>query len=471
MQRGVLIATGTGNNGGDGWVVARTLHRLGIPVWVASVTGARSPLSADAARLALADGVRPVSPDGPWPTVGLVVDALLGTGARGVPRPPVAALLERLADLSVPIVAVDGPTGLDLRTGVVHGAPAVALSVTVGGVRRGHLLARDEAGDIVVVDIGHPPPDPAWPELMTDVTAAGALPRFRADFHKGDRGRLVIVGGAAGMAGAARMAARAAFATGAGLVHVVAPEETVAVLQAAEPDVQTVVQAFDAAPTEATRELIGRASAVVLGPGLGREPGRRDLAREIVSLAPKLVLDADGLIAFQGAVPQLASLLAGRPAVLTPHPGEFRALWPELAAGAELDPWEAAGAAAATLGAGTTVLLKGVPTVVATSGRAATTVAAGNPGLATGGSGDLLSGIIAALLAQGLEPHSAAGVAAQALGRAAELAARRHTARAMRPVDVVHALPDLWREWELINRSPGAPHPPVLLELAAPARV
>jgi ADP-dependent NAD(P)H-hydrate dehydratase / NAD(P)H-hydrate epimerase len=470
-ERGVLVAAGSGNNGGDGWVAARALHRSGVAVWVASLRSGRSPLCADAARLALADGVREVSPDGPWPTVGLVVDALLGTGARGAPRPPVATLLERLADLSVPIIAVDGPTGLDLATGVVHGAPAVTLSVTFGGVRRGHLLARDEAGDIVVADIGHPASDPAWPALMTDGAAAAQLPRFRADFHKGDRGRIVIIGGAAGMAGAARMAARAAFATGAGLVHVAAPAETTALLQAAEPDVQTLTHAFDGAPNGALTELLDRADAVVIGPGLGREPGRRDFVRQAIERSRRIVLDADGLIAFQGAAAALGPLAGGRQLILTPHPGEFRALWPELAATAELDPWGAADSAAALVGADATVLLKGVPSVIATVGHGAMTVAAGNPGLATGGSGDLLSGIIATLLAQGLDAHFAASIGAHALGRAAELAARRHTARAMRPVDVVQALPDLWREWDLVRRAPRAPQPPMLLELAAPERV
>lgn len=469
--RGVLVAAGTGNNGGDGWVAARSLRRSGIAVWVASLAGSRSALCADAARLALADGVREVSPDGPWPTVGLVVDALLGTGAHGAPRPPVGTLLERIVDLGVPIIAVDGPTGVDLATGVVHGAPAVTLSVTFGGVRRGHLLARDEAGDIVVVDIGHPAPDPAWPALMTDATAAGEFPMLRADFHKGDRGRIVIVGGAAGMAGAARMAARAAFATGAGLVHVAAPAETTALLQAAEPDVQTLVQSFDQAPGEALRELLGRADVVVIGPGLGRDSGRRDFVRQVIEAARRVVIDADGLIAFQGAADMLGPLARGRQLVLTPHPGEFRALWPALAVTAELDPWGAAGSAADFLGPDAALLLKGVPSVIATAGRGPTTVAAGNPGLATGGSGDLLSGIAAALLAQALSAHSAASVAAHALGRAAEIAARRHTARAMRPVDVVHALPDLWREWDAVNRSPRASAPPVLLELAAPQRI
>jgi NAD(P)H-hydrate epimerase len=467
--RGVLVAAGTGNNGGDGWVAARALHRAGLAVWVASVPGKRSPLCADAARLATADGVREVPADGPWPSVGLAIDALLGTGARGAPRPPVAGLLERVADLAVPIVAVDGPTGLDLGTGVVHGAPAVALSITFGGARRGHLIARDEVGDIVVADIGHPPPAPGWPTLMTDPAAAAQLPRFQARFHKGNRGRIVIVGGAPGMAGAARMAARAAFATGAGLVHVAAPPDTIAAVQAAEPDVQTLSQSFDAAPTAELATLLDRADAVILGPGLGRNDARRALVAAVIAASHALVLDADGLIAMQGRLDTLRALSAGRSLVLTPHPGEFRALFPAQAGGIEVDPWAAAEAAAQEVGC--TVLLKGVPTVIASPGHSSITVAAGNPGLASGGSGDLLSGIIGALMGQGLDPHAAAATGAQALGRGADIAARRHTARSMRPVDVVAALPDLWREWELITRSPRSPRPPVLLELAAPEHV
>src|SRR5918992_2883534 len=130
LRRGVLIAAGLGNNGGDGWVVARTLHRLDVPVWVASLAGEGSMLRRRMATLARAEGVREVAPDGPWPTVGLVVDALLGTGASGPPRAPVAALLGRVLDLELPVVAVDGPTGVDLLTGIVHGHPRADLTIT-----------------------------------------------------------------------------------------------------------------------------------------------------------------------------------------------------------------------------------------------------------------------------------------------------------------------------------------------------
>ncbi|MDH5316356.1 MAG: NAD(P)H-hydrate epimerase, partial [Gemmatimonadota bacterium] len=206
VRQGVLVACGAGNNGGDGWVVARTLHRLGVSVWVAAVPSARpSALCDRMAGLARADGVREVAPDGPWPAVGLLVDAILGTGARGAPHGGAAALMERLADLALPLVAVDGPTGLDLLDGVQHGPLRAALTVTFGGYRRGHLLARDEVGDTVAADIGFPEPDPAWPVLLTDATARSMVPPLRAAAHKGERGRIVIVGGSPGMTGAARI--------------------------------------------------------------------------------------------------------------------------------------------------------------------------------------------------------------------------------------------------------------------------
>lgn len=469
LSQGVLVAAGLGNNGGDGWVLARALHRLDVPVWVAALDGNESPLRRRMAAVARADGVREVAPDGPWPSVGLAVDALLGTGASGPPRPPVAALLDRIGDLAVPVVAVDGPTGLDLLTGVVHGTPRADLTVTFGGVRRGHLLARDEIGDLVVADIGHPPLADSAPLLLTDPEAADLLPRLAADAHKDTRGRVVIVGGMPAMAGALRMAGRAAFAAGAGLVHVVAPAETIAAVRSAEPDLQTLAHEFDGPVSSDLADLLARADAVVVGPGLGRADGRRAFTTAVVEQARAAVLDADALTVFQGAVDQLCGLAGGRPLVLTPHPGEFRTLFPEHAGRREVDPWAAAEAAAARSGA--VVLLKGVPTVVARSDRPSMTIAAGNPGLATGGSGDVLSGIVATALAQGLDPLLAAALGAHALGRAADLGARRVTARALRPMDVVASLADLWREWGVLRDARPVPRPPVLLDLPHPQSV
>jgi NAD(P)H-hydrate epimerase len=271
------------------------------------------------------------------------------------------------------------------------------------------------------------------------------------------------------MTGALRMAARAAFAAGAGLVHAVGPPDTVAALTQAEPDLQTFAQPFDQEPSPALLDLIARADALAVGPGLGRDPGRRALVTALVTVARSAVLDADALVAFAGAVPELAALARGRSLVLTPHPGEFRALFPSLAATRELDPWGAAQGAAESSGA--TVLLKGVPTVIGHRAGALLTIAAGNPGLATGGSGDVLTGLISTGLAQGLEPAIAAALGAQALGRAADLAARRHTARSLRPMDVVSGLPDLWREWEILRESPPAARPPIIQELPRPQTI
>jgi NAD(P)H-hydrate epimerase len=468
-RQGVLVAAGTGHNGGDGWVMARALARLGVPVTVASLAGDAAALTAHVAALARAEGVREVAPDGPWPNVGLVVDAILGTGAKGAPRAAAAALLERALDLPVPVVAVDGPTGVDLETGVVHGVPRADRTLTFGGFRRGHLLARDEVGEVVVVDIGHPPAEAGWPRFVSDADAAAWLPALHAADHKGDRGRVVVVGGEVGMTGAARLAGRAAFAAGAGLVHVAAPEASAAAIREADPDLQTLAHDLGGAPSAALLELVERADVLVAGPGLGRGEGRAAFVLALLAHARRAVLDADALVALQGRVDELAAVARGRTVVLTPHAGEFRTLFPELSSSRETDPWDAAGQAARRVGI--TLLLKGVPTVVAHEGRAPLTLAAGNPGLATGGSGDVLSGILGAVLAREADGQRAAAVAAQSLGRAADLAARRVTARAMRPADVVAALPDLWREWAVRARIGTSWEPPVLARLPAPRTV
>lgn len=468
---GVLVAAGPGNNGGDGWVLARALHRLEVPVFVAPAPGDRSPLNQQMASLAIAEGVRSVEPDGPWPQAQLAVDALLGTGARGALRPPVQALVDRLNDLGVPILAMDGPTGVDLATGASHGvAVRASWSVTFGGFRRGHLLAREECGEVIVVDIGHPGADPAWPVLWTEAEAARTPLRFGVRDHKGTRGRVIVVGGDAGMTGALRLACRAAFAAGAGLVHAVAPAASVETLRGAEPDLQTLSHEFSTPLSPALQALLGQADAVVLGPGLGRAAGRREFVAAVAaaSAPAPLVLDADALNAFAEAGPALAGLTAGRAALLTPHAGEFRRLFPALGEGLEADPWSAAAGAASASGAA--VLLKGVPTVVAAPAAAPLTVAAGNPGLATGGSGDLLSGLAGTFLAQSQPAATAGALAALALGRGAEVAARRVSARAMRPMDVLAALPDLWRAWEIRRRTPVAVEPPVLARLEQPQR-
>jgi NAD(P)H-hydrate epimerase len=299
-----------------------------------------------------------------------------------------------------------------------------------------------------------------------DEEAARQLPRLHAGFHKGDRGRVVVIGGHPGMSGAIRMAGRAAFGAGVGLVHAVAPPETISALVVAEPDLQTVSHPLALPLAPELESLLSRADAVVIGPGLGRAEGGAAFVLDVLARSRSAVVDADALVVLQGRVPNLADLARTRRIVLTPHHGEFRALFPEHARQQESDPWSSAESAAAQ--SGCTVLLKGVPTIIARKGSASVTVAAGNPGLATGGSGDLLSGLIGAFLAAGLEPEIAAALGAQSLGRAADIAARRTSARTVRPMDVIAALPDLWRTWEVVRMAPRPPRYPVVLELDAP---
>jgi len=459
LQGGVLIAAGAGNNGGDGWVMARALHAARVPVWVAPLDP-KTDDAIDNRALARVDGVRELAREEAWPQAAIAVDALLGTGAAGPIKGDVLALGERLAAYGAPILAVDGPTGLDLTSGEAHGPVRAQITVTFGGPRRGHLLAREWCGKVVIVDIGLPPVDPAWPVLVTDAWAAARLPRLQPTMHKGDRGRVTVVGGAEGMTGAALHAARAALAAGAGLVKLIAGKEAIAAARASLPDVLTVESAFGPELEPAALEALEWADAVVLGPGLGREASReRFLAAALGRRAVPTVLDADALHMVK---PETLSP-SSRPLVLTPHVGEFRALVGDaLADQAANDRWGAAAKAASKLKA--TVLLKGVPTVIADLRGPVHVVASGNPGLATGGSGDLLAGFVGAFLARGMAPAEAAALGAHALGRAADLGARQWTARSLRPADVLAALPDVWRAWRDVKPA----LPPVLAALEAP---
>jgi NAD(P)H-hydrate epimerase len=455
VTRGALVVAGAGNNGGDGWVLARALHASGVPVWVAGLDP-KTDDAIDNRALARVDGVRELGREEPWPVAAVVVDALLGTGAAGPARGEVLALAQRVVAYGAPAVAIDGPTGLDLSSGEAHGPIRARISITFGGVRRGHLLAREWCGRVVVVDIGLPPPDAAWPLLVTDGWAGARLPRLTPTMHKGDRGRVTVVGGSAGMTGAALHAARAALAAGAGLVKLVAAPETVAAARSSLPDVLTVESALGPELEPAVADALDWADALVVGPGLGREAARGAFLQAVLARRPvPTVVDADALMLFQGE--------AARPIVFTPHLGEFRALFgDQLADAAANDRWAAATKAAQKVRG--TVLLKGVPSVIADLRGPVHVVASGNPGLATGGSGDLLAGFIGAFLARGGAPPEAAALGAHALGRAAEHGARQWTARSLRPADVLAALPDIWRAWA--ETKPCAP--PVVGQLESP---
>jgi len=431
------------------------------------IGGKRSPDCAANRALALASGVELLDPEDTWPPAAVVVDALLGTGASGAPRGPLGALARRVAASEVPVVAVDGPTGLDLSSGEAHDPVPASVTVTFGGLRRGHLLGRRWCGKIVVLEIGFPSPDRSWPRFVDDRLAASWLPGFEVAMHKGDRGRVLVVGGSEGMAGAVLHAGSAALEAGAGLVKLAAAPATVAASQAALPDALCVATALGPSLEPELERALEWADAVIIGPGLGRGPMRARFVAALLEAAKKpVVLDADAL---QVGLEPLR--LGDSPRVLTPHAGEFGAAFPELAGCLAKDRFEAARSAAAALAEGkardAVVLLKGVPTVVAASEGSSYVVASGNPALATGGSGDLLAGFIGAFLARGVGPLEAAALGAQVLGRAADLAASQLTVRATRPADVLAALAELWRRWADLP----VPLPPVLVELDPPALI
>jgi ADP-dependent NAD(P)H-hydrate dehydratase / NAD(P)H-hydrate epimerase len=453
--RGTVVVAGAGNNGGDGWVLARALHAAGLPVWVLGMDP-KTDDAIDTRTLARLDGVPELAQTEPWPAAAVGVDALLGTGAGGPLRGDVLAAAERLAGSGLPVLALDGPTGLDLTSGEAHGPVRAALTLTFGGLRRGHLLGRGWCGRLMVLDIGFPPPDPGLPLVVTDAWAGGRLPKLAPSMHKGDRGHVTVVGGGSGMSGAALHASRAALAAGAGLVKLVAAPETLEAARSSLPDVLTVESGLGPTLEPAVAEALEWADALVIGPGLGRGEKRgRFLAAALARRGLPTVVDADALHLYDGK--------AERPLLFTPHLGEFRALvGDQLADAAANDRWAATTQAAQKLRG--CVLLKGVPTIIADIRGPALVAASGNPGLATGGSGDLLSGFIGAFLARGLPAQEAAALGAHALGRAAELGARAWTARSLRPADVLASLPDVWRTWS----APQPYGPPVLTVLEPP---
>ena len=466
LSLGVLVACGTGNTGGDGFVAACALAAQGVVVTAVALPGDPAPDCLENRILATMHGVRVIGPDDDWGGCGVALDALLGTGAKGAPRGAAAGAIERLMRLAVPVVAVDGPSGLDLSTGEVH-APCVraSTSVTFGGFRRGHLLQRTVCGQVLVAEIGFPPPHPSWPSAVTDAWLREVLPPFSAEMYKGDRGRVAVVGGSEGMAGAVIFAAKAAARSGAGLVKIAAHEATVRAAQANNPDLMTVTTGLEAPLEGPLLEALEWADVVVLGPGLGRGPARDRFVRDVLAASRKAVLvDADGLMAFRGAAQELGGLLAGRHALLTPHRGEFAVLFPDLAERTRRDPFSAATEAADRIGAG--VLLKGVPTVVGSPGVPPLVSAAGNPGLATGGTGDVLSGMAASWLARGAPPQIAGAAAAHVHGRAAESLAQHRSVRTLRPDDLLSVLSPLWRE---LAEKEVKVDPPFIARLEPPA--
>ena len=348
----------------------------------------------------------------------VVVDGILGTGVTGAPRRPQGLLIERLNSFGLPVAAVDGPSGADFSTGAVAGACVHAtLTVALGWPNLGLLRnpARDYCGRIECVEIGFPPPrSPMGARAITARWVASTLiPRLR-DAHKGRAGYLAMLAGQEGMAGAAVLGARAALRGGVGILKVIGDPANREVLQRTCPGAIFVSWA----DANASLEAVQWAGALAIGPGLGRTAERRRLVEQVLGSrgARPVVLDADGLSLFEGEMKGLATLLAPTD-VVTPHPGELARLTGAALGDILGDPPAAAREAADELGC--TVLLKGSPSWVAESGRPLRVSTTGGPEVASGGTGDVVTGLIGAYLAAGMAPGDAAAAALWLTGVAA----------------------------------------------------
>ncbi len=476
LANGVLVLTGPGNNGGDGWCVASALHACGIAVRVVECAAPRTTDSIAERAHAIASGVPvddlgaaiPANADDAANALHsggerIIVDALLGTGFRaGTPlRGALAsavAALKVMAARGARVVALDVPSGLDAGTGQSEGAAPCALTLTFGTIKRGQLVARELCGAIVALDIGlGPHAAAAGATRIADVAwFRDHLPPIPASAHKGTRRKVVIIGGAEGMAGAAMLAARGALRSGAGMVKCLVAPQSLGALQAGEPAV--LAGSWPTSDAEAVEHIASWADAVLIGPGLGRAHARDLVERVLRVFGGPVVLDADALNAFAGDAAALQQLVGARSALLTPHLVEFGRLSGLPVADVLAHRFHAPSELARSTGAA--VLLKGVPTIVSAVDATTIVVAEGTPMLATGGAGDVLGGIAVVLLAQTGDAMHAGAVAAFAHGRAAALVSARQV-RGYTLDDVVHALPDVWGVARSIAR------PPVLFELPA----
>jgi len=417
----IAVWCGPGNNGGDGFVAARQLRGLGYDVSVA-LLGERAALKGEAAAMAerYSGSIAPLTPSA-LEGAQVIVDALFGAGLTRPLAGAAAAAVEWMNGSGASVLAVDVPSGLDGTTGAAAG-PVVRAQRTVTFFRRkpGHLLlpGREYCGAVRVADIGIPASVLAEIGVRTWANAPGlwldAFPRPRLEGHKYDRGHALVVSGPLAHTGAARMGARGALRTGAGLVTVASPPGALAVNAAHLTAI--MLMPFEGAGGLAQILSDRRKNAVLLGPALGVGAATRDLVAAALASGAAVVLDADALTSFEGEAPRLArAIRAGsRPVVVTPHEGEFRRLFPALTSGSKL---ERARAAAAESGA--VVILKGADTVIAApDGRAAINENS-PPWLATAGAGDVLGGFVAGLLAQRMPAFEAACAAVWLHGEAA----------------------------------------------------
>ncbi|GAA0496120.1 bifunctional ADP-dependent NAD(P)H-hydrate dehydratase/NAD(P)H-hydrate epimerase [Tatumella terrea] len=429
--RHLRILCGSGNNGGDGYILATLASMAGYTVSVMACDQKDPPAEAAQAReqwLACGGECQPA--EGEW--IGkedLIVDALLGIGLNRAPEDPYLSLIEKTQQRQVPILALDIPSGVMADSGAVPGA-AIKATVTLSfiALKAGLLTgkARDYCGK-VMLDLTGPLPareqatPPAWRRTAGDLSR-WLQPR-QGTAHKGNNGRLVLIGGAEGTGGAIRLAAEAALRSGAGLARVLTHAKNVSAILSARPELM-VAEASD----EKLKESLEWADIVVIGPGLGQSARAREILNQVKKSKKDTLWDADAL-----------NLLAIDPdtrqnRILTPHPGEAARLLGVTVSAVEHDRLQAA--RELTRRYGGVAVLKGAGTVIAASGDGMTIADVGNPGMATGGMGDVLSGVIAALAGQKLSLYDAACAGVIAHGAAADAVASEFGMRGMLASDL-----------------------------------
>ncbi len=459
-RRRVWIVCGKGNNGGDGLVVARHLHDLGLNPRIL-LTDPPAEITGDAARQIppLLDRRIPLETMSSRDRASIerldsgdiLVDAILGTGFKGAVTEPKAEVIESINRSAAFVVSVDIPSGLSADSGTVAG-PAVraGLTVTMAFPKRSFLFwpAREHVGEWVVVDIGIPNEvvETVRPvaRLLTHEDTLARIAPLQRNAHKGARGKLLIAGGSPGLTGAPCLAARGAARAGAGLVRIVVPRSLNPIIEAkltepmSFPAPETDAGTLAAKARDFVLSLREGWDALVLGPGLGRHPESERLARDILEgWQGPLLVDADALNALaEEGMPEISPI---RPApVFTPHYGEMARLagvpLPEVA-GAPIDT-----ARRFAQRHGLVVVLKGAPTIISDPTGRVLVNTTGNPCLATGGSGDVLSGIIGAFLAQGVDPYWAAGWGVYLHGLAADLLVSKRAERSIGPGEVADAI-------------------------------
>ena len=451
----VVVVCGKGNNGGDGLVVARLLREAGRGVTVVCVAPPQDFAGDALANLQRLPGEAPLqltedrqSAREALARAAVVVDALLGTGFQGEPRGVVEETIEAANAATAPVVSVDVPSGVDASTGVVAGAAVrAAATVTFHAGKPGLWIhpGKAHAGEVEKIDIGIPRGAPTATTIgLISSSVLDVLPRRRASSTKFSSGHVLIVGGSHGLTGAPRMAAQGAMRAGAGYVTACVPASLQMILASAgPPELMTRGLPDDngdltVAGVGSVLEAAERGGALALGPGLGRGNGTVAFARELAHEAGvALVLDADGLNAHAGALGELAARAA--PTVLTPHVGELGRL---LVLGSdEVERERLRHVRVAAERARAVVVLKGDDTLIAEPSGWVAVNPGGAPALATAGTGDVLTGVIAALLAAGLEPFTAAAAGVWLHAAAGREAARRQgAAEGVVASDVIAAL-------------------------------